>query len=142
MLYSVYLRYKELVHYLIVGIMTTVVSLGSYYLLTITVLDIAIPQQLQMGNVLSWVAAVLFAYITNRKFVFLSSNAHVIREFASFIAARLGSLLVDMGAMFLMVTIMGINDKVAKLLVQIIIVVVNYLFSKLFVFRKSRNTEK
>ena len=57
-------------------------------------------------------------------------------EIALFFTARLGSLLLDMGIMFVLVTIMGVNDKIAKLAVQVVVTVANYILSKLFVFRK------
>lgn len=128
-------HYAELIHYLIVGALTTIVSLGTYVFLVLTVLNPCIPVQLQIANVLSWIIAVAFAYVTNRKFVFHSSNSHIIKEFLLFVSARLGSLLIDMGGMFLLVTCLGKSDKLAKILVQAIIIVVNYLLSKLFVFR-------
>ena len=70
LLQSLYARYKEIVHYLIVGVLTTVVSLGVYYGLVLTVLDPGNPLLLQLANILSWVAAVTFAYFMSRKFVF------------------------------------------------------------------------
>ena len=129
-------RYRELISYLIVGGLTTVVSLGTYYGCTLTVLDAAVPLQLQAANVLSWIAAVTFAYFTNRKYVFESRNQHILKEAAAFYASRLSTLLMDMGLMFLMVTILNWNDKIAKLIVQVVVTVANYVISKFFVFKK------
>ena len=67
-----YEKYKEIINYLIVGVLTTVVSLGVYYACVYTVLDPNQPLQLQTANVISWVAAVTFAYFTNRRYVFES----------------------------------------------------------------------
>lgn len=127
-------RYRELISYLIVGGLTTVVSLGTYYGCTLTVLDAAVPLQLQAANVLSWIAAVTFAYFTNRKYVFESRNQHMLKEAGAFYASRLSTLLMDMVLMFLMVTILGWDDKIVKLIVQVVVTVANYVISKFFVF--------
>ena len=136
---DLYLKYKEVINYLIVGALTTAVSLSVYYLCVLTLLDPQNPIQLQIANVISWIAAIMFAYFMNRKYVFKSNDPNMLREGIAFFISRIGTLLMDMGAMFLFVTIMGVNDKIAKLIVQIIVTVSNYLFSKLLVFRKSSN---
>ena len=68
---ELYLKYKEIINYLIVGGLTTVVSLVTYYACVLTFLDPNNPLQLQIANVISWIFAVAFAYVTNRKYVFL-----------------------------------------------------------------------
>ena len=78
----------------------------------------------------------LFAYFTNRKYVFESHDPNMLREGAAFFASRIGTLLMDMGTMFVLVTLLGVNDKIAKLIVQVIVTVGNYVFSKFFVFKK------
>ena len=133
---ELYLQYKEIINYLIVGGLTTVVSLGVYYGLVLTVLNPENPVQLQVANILSWIAAVTFAYFTNRKYVFESKRKDVGKEAASFFAARVGTLLMDMAFMFVTVSVFHMNDKVAKLLDQVMVTVANYVISKLFVFRK------
>ena len=135
-LISLYKRYKEIVNYLIVGGLTTVVSLGVYYGCVLTILDPEVAVQLQAANIISWIAAVTFAYFTNRKFVFESKNENKLKEAAAFYGSRVTTLLVDMGCMFLMVTLFGWNDKIAKLIVQVIVTVANYVLSKFIVFRK------
>ena len=133
---DLYLIHKQIINYLIVGGLTTVVSLAVYYSCVLTILDPKDPVQLQIANVISWVAAVTFAYFTNRKYVFESTDPNMIREGIAFFTTRIGTLLMDMGTMFLLVTMMGMNDKIAKLIVQVMVTVGNYLFSKLLVFRK------
>ena len=135
-LISLYKKYKEIVNYLIVGGLTTVVSLGVYYGCVLTILDPEVAVQLQAANIISWIAAVTFAYFTNRKFVFESKNENKLKEAAAFYGSRVTTLLVDMGCMFLMVTLFGWNDKIAKLIVQVIVTVANYVLSKFIVFRK------
>lgn len=133
---TLYQKYKELINYLIVGGLTTVVSLGVYYGCVLTFLNPEVPVQLQAANVLSWIAAVTFAYFTNRKYVFESKNEKRLQEAATFYGSRVTTLLLDMFCMFLMVTLMGWNDKVAKLIVQVLVTVANYILSKFLVFRK------
>ena len=133
-----YKKYKEIINYIIVGGMTTVVGLGVYYILVISVLDPLKPVELQIANVCSWVGAVAFAYFTNRKFVFESQNQNKVKEASKFVLSRVATLLIDMGGMFFLVTLYRVNDKVAKLMIQVVVIVVNYLLSKLIVFKKEK----
>lgn len=125
----------EIARYLIIGILTTVVSLGSYYALVYTILDPTNPLLLQVANIISWIAAVTFAFFTNRKIVFKSENKNVVAEAIKFYASRLFSLVVEMACMFIMVTCFGMNDKISKIVVQVVVLILNYVTSKLIVFR-------
>lgn len=127
---------QELFRYLIVGVMTTVVSLGVYYGCVLTFLDPENALQLQAANILSWVAAVTFAYVASRIYVFKSKRKDLLHEAAAFYSSRLATLVMDMGLMFAMVTLGGVNDKLAKLIVQVAVTVGNYVLSKVFVFSK------
>ena len=135
-LIDLYRKHKEIVNSLIVGVLTTVVSLLVYYGLTLTVLDPEQAVQLQAANVISWIAAVVFAYFTNRRFVFESRSQNMLKEAAAFFAARLSTLVLDMVLMFLLVTLLKCNDKIAKLVVQVAVIVANYVLSKFLVFKK------
>lgn len=137
-------NYGEIISYLIVGVLTTVVSMGVYYGLVLTVLDPNDAILLQAANVISWVAAVTFAYFTNRKFVFKSKEKNMLKEAAKFYGSRVVTLLMDMALMFILVTLIGMNDKWAKIIVQIVVMAANYFLSKLFVFnaRKKRRNVK
>ncbi|MBQ6474942.1 MAG: GtrA family protein [Clostridia bacterium] len=128
-------RNREIIAYLIVGVLTTVVSIGAYFALTAAVLNPQKPVQLQTANVISWVAAVSFAYAMSRRFVFQSRNPKMLKEMASFFGARILTLLMDMAMMFLFVTAGGMNDRIAKIIVQVAVIIANYLLSKLVVFR-------
>lgn len=131
-------NYGEIIRYLIVGVLTTVVSLGVYYVCVLTFLNPQSALQLQAANVLSWIAAVTFAYITSRIYVFQSKRKDWLQEAAAFYSSRLLTLFMDMAIMFVMVTLCGMNDKLAKLVVQVVVTIANYIFSKLFVFRVSK----
>ena len=133
---EIYNKHKEIINYLIVGLLTTVVSLATYFACVLTFLNPGIPMQLQAANVISWIVAVTFAYYMNRKYVFESNDPNILKEGTSFFISRIGTLLMDMGTMFLLVTVLGMSDKIAKLIVQVIVTVGNYLFSKLLVFTK------
>lgn len=130
---------KELIAYLLVGIATSVLSLIVYYGAVLTFLDPWIPWQLQAANVLSWIVAVTFAYFTNRIYVFKSKNSNWLKEAVTFYYSRIITLLLDMLLMYLLVTANGTNDKLAKLVVQVIVIAANYLLSKLLVFSTSRH---
>lgn len=132
---------RMIISYLIVGVMTTVVSLGVYYGLVLTCLDPNVPWMLQLANVLSWIAAVSFAYITNRMFVFRSKNPKILPELVSFVSSRLFSLGCDMLIMFLLVTCAHGNDKIAKIVVQVVVTVLNYVLSKYMVFRGKKSQD-
>ena len=133
------LNYRELIAYLIVGVLTTIVSLGVYYLVTITFLNPKNPIELQIANVISWTIAVVFAYFTNRKYVFQSKEKDKIKEGSKFILSRLTTLGLDMLTMFIMVSVLNINDRISKLASQFIVISGNYIISKFFVFKKKKD---
>lgn len=132
---ELYLKYKEIINYLIVGGLTTLISLVVYYGAVFTFLNPDNAIQLQIANILSWIAGVTFAYFTNRKFVFESENPDKLKEATKFVGSRISTLLLDMLVMFVGTTLLGFNDKIIKLVSQVLVVIGNYLISKLFVFK-------
>lgn len=134
LLIKTYRKYEEIILYLIVGVLTTAVSLGVYYGCVLTFLNPENPLELQCANIISWVAAVTFAYFLNRRVVFKSQNKNYAAEIAKFYSSRVITLIMDMLIMFLMVSVLGMNDKLAKLVVQVVVTVGNYVFSKWLVF--------
>lgn len=135
---DIFKKYREIISYLFIGVLTTIVSLASYYILTTLFLSPDNAISLQIANIISWIISVLFAYITNRKYVFLSSDKNILKEFGKFTLSRVTTLLIDMALMFIFVSILHFNDKLIKLIVQVVIIVLNYIFSKLLVFRKGK----
>ena len=95
---------KEVIMYLIFGVLTTIVSLAVYYVLIFTLLNPENAIQLQIANIVSWIAGVAFAYITNRKFVFESTEKNKFKELSKFVASRFTTLILDMLIMFIGVT--------------------------------------
>lgn len=136
---ELYLKYKEIINYLIFGVLTTIVSLLVYYILVLTILNPNQALQLQIANILSWIAGVTFAYITNRKYVFESSNQDQLKEATYFVLSRVVTLLLDMFIMGIGVTWLKLNDKIFKLISQVVVIVLNYVFSKVFVFTKKES---
>lgn len=136
---NIYLKQKEIINYIIVGVLTTIVSLIIYYGLVLTILNPENALELQIANIISWIISVIFAYITNRKFVFESKSKNIKSEFLSFVGSRILTLLFDMGIMFVGVSILSFSDKKMKLISQVIVIVSNYVLSKLFVFKKKKN---
>lgn len=136
--WDMYHKYKEIVNYLIVGGLTTILALAVYYGCVLTFLNPEDEIQLQIANILSWTAGVIFAYWTNRKFVFESKEENKLKEAGKFVGSRIITLLMDMAIMGIFVSILHFNDKIMKLISQVVITISNYVFSKLFVFKKDK----
>lgn len=138
---ELYVKYKEIINYLIFGILTTLVNLITKYILLFTILNPTNGFQLQIAIIISWIAGVLFAYFTNRKFVFESKNENKLKEFISFVVARIATLLLEMFIMWFFVTLLKLNSDlyvvIFTLVAQVAVVIGNYIFSKLFVFKKT-----
>lgn len=139
---KLYRQYQEIINYLIFGVLTTVVSLITYYVLTIIILDPKLNLELQIANILSWCIGVLFAYFTNRKFVFNSTNQNKKKEFFTFVSARISTLILDMLVMFIGVSLLYFNDKIVKLISQVLVIIGNYILSKIIVFKKDSYEEE
>lgn len=126
---------REVVSYLIFGVLTTLVDYIVYALCRYIEVDYRI------ATVVSWCASVLFAYITNKLYVFGSKSFHpslVIKELASFVACRLVSGVFNLGAMIVLVDYCRIHELAAKVATSVIVVILNYIFSKLFIFKKKQ----
>src|SRR5574344_2616744 len=93
---KIYKKYEEIINYLIVRVLTTLVSLGVKWGLLFTILDPKNAFELQVAVIISWIVAVTFAYVTNRIFVFKSKSKKIIREIISFFGARILTLLMEM----------------------------------------------
>ena len=85
-------------------------------------------------------AGVTFAYVTNRRYVFNSKNKNKVKEISSFVSARIITLLLDMAIMGIGVSILHLNHSIIKIISQIVVIVLNYVFSKLFVFKEDKKS--
>lgn len=136
---KIYNKHDKIINYLVVGVLTTVVSLVSFYIVRLFIFTSSTQLHIQIANIISWILSVLFAFITNKKYVFKSSKKgkDKLKEMIKFYLSRLTTLVIDMLTMWILTSIIHINDKIAKLIVQVILVILNYIFSKLFVFKNS-----
>ena len=133
-LVALYRRHKQMILYFIFGGLTTLINIVSYALCR-SVLKIP----LVPADILAWLLSVLFAYVTNKRFGFESRSWRrkvILREMTSFFVARLFSLGVDVVFLYLTVTVLGWWELLMKVLANGIVIVLNYVFSKLIIFRK------
>ena len=135
---KLYHKYEEIINYIIIGGLTTVVSLLVYYGLTYTIFNPNVSIELQITNIISWIASVTFAYFTNRKYVFKQKNKMNLKEAFDFYLSRVSTLALDMLLMYILVTKLSFNDKIIKLIVQIVVIILNYVLSKIFVFKEKK----
>lgn len=139
---ALYVKYEELIIYVIVGGLTTIVSWGAAFLGKL-VLDVDISWQNTVNNAFSWLVGVLFAYPLNRKWVFKSSNPQVLKEFLGFASSRVSTLIMDIVIMWLTVNVIGMKYWIAKICISAVVVTIaNYVFSKLLVFKKDQKPEE
>ena len=140
--WNIYYKNPEIWNYLIVGVLTTVVSLAIKWGLLFTILDAKNGFQVQVAVIVSWIGAVIFAYITNRIFVFKSKSKNYLKEISSFILGRVATLLMEMFIMWFFVTLLELNSDnwvlVFTLVCQVLVTIFNYILSKLFVFKKEK----
>lgn len=132
---DLYERFRELFWYGVFGVLTTIINMVAFWLFS-DVLNV----HYLVANVIAWVIAVAFAYVTNKLWVFESKSwerSIWIPECISFVSARLATGLLDMGLMYLMISIIGVPKMWAKLISNVVVIIGNYVLSKLVVFRKA-----
>ena len=131
------LKYKEPILYIIFGVLTTLVNIVVYFCFN----DILHVHYL-VSNAIAWVLSVLFAFVTNKLFVFESKSLQclqVMRELGGFVAARGATGVLDMVLMWLLVDVIVMDEMFAKILVNVLVIVLNYVASKLWIFRKKKS---
>lgn len=133
---DIYRKNITVMRYLILGVLTTVINIA-IFAICFKVLKVPnIP-----SNIIAWIGAVMFAYITNRKAVFNSKATNIkeiLREIVTFFASRLLTLGVDLVIMHVTVTVWNLNEMIMKILANIIVIILNFILSKLIVFRKKK----
>ena len=133
---NLYQKNKEIINYLVVGVFGTVISIASFAIL----MNIGV--ETVLSNVISWIITVIVMYVMNRYFVFMKHAkdfAAILREIISFVSARIFTLLLETLIVWLGIDVMHLNAIIIKTFAQILVIVLNYVFSKLFIFR---NTDK
>lgn len=138
--WGIYYKNTQFWNYIIVGLLTTIVSLALKYILLFFFFDSTVALELQISIIISWIGAVLFAYVTNRIFVFNSKSKNIIGEIISFFGGRLLTLFMEMAFMWFFVTLLGLNTDmwvvIFTIVCQVFITVANYFISKFLVFKK------
>ncbi|MBO1623670.1 GtrA family protein [Bacillus cereus] len=130
---------KEIFNYLFFGGLTTLINIVTYFICATLV-----GMDYKIATTIAWIVAVLFAYITNKKYVFNSQQAnltHALKEFFYFMGFRILSYFIDLFAMIAFIEWLGINDLITKVIANIIVVVFNYFASKYVIFRKKTDVE-
>ena len=138
--WGLYKKHEEGINYLIFGFLAFVLNYILYFLFA----D-AMQLHYMAATVLSWVLTVVFAYWTNRTFVFKSQNkdtGSVVKEFVSFIGARIATEVLELVLMYVMVDLLTINDKISKLVCQVLVILANYVLSKIWIFKDNSSAEK
>jgi putative flippase GtrA len=122
---------SDVIRYLFFGVCTTLVNLVSFYLLR------QVGVALNVANLCSIILAILFAYVVNSLFVFQDHCETLkdhIRPFTKFVGARLLTMVIEVGGVWLFVEKLGMRDMVGKCITQVVVIVLNYVFSKFLVF--------
>lgn len=131
---DLYLKYKEVINYLFFGGCTTLVSILTFY-----IFNKILGLNEHIANVISWILAVLFAFITNKKYVFESKvkdTKGLLKEIISFFGARLLTLGIEEVILFVGSNLLHIDPLIVKVIGQVVVIVSNYFLSKIFVFKK------
>ncbi|WP_286316700.1 GtrA family protein [Romboutsia ilealis] len=130
---TLFAKYKQTILYLIFGVLSTIVNILTYIFCTRN-LNI----EFLISNWIAWIIAVLFAYITNKFFVFESKKTNIkflIKELSSFVSCRLLSGIIEMILMYIMISLMSLNDFIVKIITNVVVVILNFIFSKLIIFK-------
>lgn len=134
---KLYMKYEEVIVYLVFGVLTTVVNIVVFY-----VMDSVLGVQYLIANAVAIVLSILFAFFTNKKYVFKSKSESFqswLKEFVLFSGFRAVSGIFDMLSMWILVDFILVDTNIAKIATQFIVVVLNYFFSKFFVFKQKKS---
>lgn len=135
MIKELYSKYKGIIAYIFFGVCTTLVNVVVYWILAHLVHIDTMP-----STIIAWFVAVLFAYLTNRKWVFNSQARNikaVFKEILSFFSCRLVTGIIDWLCMFIFVDVAGWNDIIIKFLANLTVIILNYLASKFVIFKRT-----
>ena len=138
---NLFKKFREIIVYLIVGVMTTIVAWGVMFLVNFIFFGNTAhptPEQNLILSIVNWSAGIAFAYPTNRVVVFRSKDSQIFTELIKFIASRISTLILDI-VVRLILGFMGVDVYVATLISAVLVVIGNYVFSKLMVFSKKKS---
>lgn len=129
--YNIYAAHKEALLYLFFGGLSFLLNTILYYITTdILSIDIII------ANIVTWIIVVSFCFFTNRTFVFNDRSKPILKQITYFYAARIITLLIENAILFIFIKKLELNNMIVKITAQIIIIIINYIFSKLIIFNK------
>lgn len=126
-------KYHDIVLYVLFGVMTTIVNI-----IVFAVCRDTFHMDITLSNIIAWVWSVLFAYITNKKWVFHSTNGQWLKEMLSFYGSRVATLLIETVLLFVLINLISVGEMYAKIFSNVIVIILNYILSKVFVFSKNR----
>ena len=136
---DIYLEHQEGMRYLVFGVLSTIVNI-----LVFSILYSLVQLSTTASNVIAWIISVIFAYITNKLWVFdskVNDMKDLIKEVMSFIGARVFTLVIETILLNVTIDILGWNSVLMKIISNIIVIIMNFVFSKLFIFKKSKGEE-
>lgn len=125
-------RYKEMILYIIFGVLTTVINIFLF-----SICRDGLGFSILIANSFAWFWSVLFAYITNKKWVFESKDNQIAKEVVNFYLSRVATLLLETVLLFLLIETLGFNDVFSKIVSNVVVVVMNFVLSKIFVFKRN-----
>ncbi|MCL0311889.1 GtrA family protein [Apilactobacillus sp. TMW 2.2459] len=128
---------KQVISYLFWGVMTTLINIVVFMLL-----QKLTSWNYNINNSIAWIASVVFAYVTNRKWVFHSKSNSIneyLKEFISFSFGRFASFIMEEIILWIFITALGLNAGIAKVVGQVVVIVFNYFWSKLAVFKNKKD---
>ena len=135
MIKNLWFKYKELFFYGVFGVGATVINIVSYRVLANTFGK----KYFLIANIIAWILAFIFAFITNKLFVFESKSWEAqiaMKEFVGFLSARLATGILDTVLMWLFVSVISLDDTLSKIIINILVIIINYVASKFFIFKK------
>ena len=136
-IFDLYIKYREIIVYVIIGALTTLIYFIVYFPFT-KILDV----NYKLSTCIAWIVAVIFAFYTNKYIVFRSEdNSEIWKEFFKFILSRLFSLGADLAVKYIMIEVLKLNEDFSAIVSQIIVIVLNYVLSKLLIFTKKSEEE-
>ncbi len=125
---------KHIISYLFFGVLTTIICLGSFWLMR----KFIPTMNENIANIISIVLAVIVAYITNRKYVFTSTEKNVVKEFLSFCSGRVVTMLFETASFWFFATVLNFNEMIVKIGNSVVVVILNYIISKFLVFKEKK----
>lgn len=137
---DLYRAHREVMRYLVFGVLTTIINIVAY---AVFYYGLKVPNLI--SNIIAWILSVIVAYLTNKGYVFHSeanTGKEILKEVSSFFASRIATLGIDELIMYIGVNLLNLNGTIMKIISNIVVIILNFIFSKLFVFKKKKNNKQ